>query len=154
AAPERRQWPAGHHGHPPGAHPAGRGGERHQGQGAGDHRGGRASWQRGHRHRALRGRAGPDRDRAHGRSEAGSGGAAPLRYRPGPPLRPADGARALTTLPAAPTPIEARPKKEPPALPRLPFLEREAPLGYVLVLPAVLYLAVFIAYPFLMAIWL
>ncbi|HZW87580.1 MAG TPA: hypothetical protein VFF12_00755, partial [Myxococcaceae bacterium] len=36
----------------------------------------------------------------------------------------------------------------------MPFLEREAPLGYVLVLPAVLYLAVFIAYPFLMAIWL
>lgn len=39
-------------------------------------------------------------------------------------------------------------------MPRIPFLEREAPLGYVLVLPAVLYLTVFIAYPFLMAIWL
>jgi len=36
----------------------------------------------------------------------------------------------------------------------MPFLEREAPLGYVLVLPAVIYLAIFIAYPFLMAIWL
>ena len=36
----------------------------------------------------------------------------------------------------------------------MPFLEREAPLGYVLVLPAVLYLSVFIAYPFLMAMWL
>jgi len=39
-------------------------------------------------------------------------------------------------------------------VPRLPFLEREAPLGYVLVIPAVLYLTIFIAYPFLMAIWL
>ncbi len=36
----------------------------------------------------------------------------------------------------------------------MPFLEREAPLGYVLVIPAVLYLTIFIAYPFLMAIWL
>ena len=42
----------------------------------------------------------------------------------------------------------------PPVAPKAPFLEREAPLGYVLVLPAVLYLAVFIAYPFVMAIWL
>ena len=35
---------------------------------------------------------------------------------------------------------------------RARLLEREAPLGYVLVLPAVLYLALFIAYPFLMSI--
>ena len=32
------------------------------------------------------------------------------------------------------------------------FFEREAPFGYALVLPAVLYLALFIAYPFLMSI--
>lgn len=37
---------------------------------------------------------------------------------------------------------------------RLPVLDRERPLGYALVLPAVLYLALFIAYPFLMSIWL
>jgi multiple sugar transport system permease protein len=35
---------------------------------------------------------------------------------------------------------------------RARLLEREAPLGYVLVIPAVLYLALFIAYPFLMSI--
>ena len=35
---------------------------------------------------------------------------------------------------------------------RVRFFEREAPFGYALVLPAVLYLAIFIAYPFLMAI--
>jgi multiple sugar transport system permease protein len=39
-----------------------------------------------------------------------------------------------------------------PASHRVALLEREAPLGYALVLPAVLYLAVFIAYPFLMSI--
>jgi multiple sugar transport system permease protein len=37
---------------------------------------------------------------------------------------------------------------------RIPLLEREAPLGYALVLPAVLYLGIFIAYPFLMSIGL
>lgn len=37
---------------------------------------------------------------------------------------------------------------------RIPLLEREGPLGYLLVLPAVLYLAVFIAYPFLMSVGL
>ena len=36
--------------------------------------------------------------------------------------------------------------------PRLAWLEREAPLGYALVLPAILYLALFIAYPFFMSI--
>jgi multiple sugar transport system permease protein len=40
------------------------------------------------------------------------------------------------------------------AEPRAKLLEREAPLGYVLVLPAVLYLALFIAYPFLMSIYM
>ena len=35
---------------------------------------------------------------------------------------------------------------------RVRFFEREAPFGYLLVLPAVLYLAAFIAYPFLMSI--
>jgi multiple sugar transport system permease protein len=37
---------------------------------------------------------------------------------------------------------------------RIPLLEREAPLGYLLVLPAVLYLSIFIAYPFLMSVGL
>ncbi len=37
---------------------------------------------------------------------------------------------------------------------RVRFFEREAPFGYALVLPAVLYLALFIAYPFLMAIFM
>jgi multiple sugar transport system permease protein len=37
---------------------------------------------------------------------------------------------------------------------RVALLEREAPLGYVLVLPAVLYLGVFIAYPFLMSLYM
>src|ERR1700756_2758749 len=37
---------------------------------------------------------------------------------------------------------------------RIPFTEREAPFGYMLVLPAVLYLTAFIAYPFAMSIWL
>ncbi|MFL5310358.1 MAG: carbohydrate ABC transporter permease [Myxococcales bacterium] len=37
---------------------------------------------------------------------------------------------------------------------RIPLLEREAPLGYLLVLPAVLYLGIFIAYPFVMSVGL
>ncbi len=37
---------------------------------------------------------------------------------------------------------------------RLSFFNREAPFGYGLVLPAVLYLLVFIAYPFLMSIYM
>ena len=37
---------------------------------------------------------------------------------------------------------------------RLPFSEREAPFGYALVLPAVLYLLMFVGYPFAMSIWL
>ena len=37
---------------------------------------------------------------------------------------------------------------------RLRFSEREAPFGYALVLPAVLYLTAFIAYPFAMSLWL
>jgi multiple sugar transport system permease protein len=37
---------------------------------------------------------------------------------------------------------------------RLPFSEREAPFGYALVLPAILYLTAFIAYPFAMSVWL
>ena len=36
----------------------------------------------------------------------------------------------------------------------LPFSEREAPFGYALVLPALIYLTAFIAYPFAMSIWL
>ena len=39
-------------------------------------------------------------------------------------------------------------------LSRLGLLDREAPLGYILVIPAVLYLGIFIAYPFLMSIWM
>ncbi|GAC1428991.1 MAG: hypothetical protein NVSMB68_01110 [Thermoanaerobaculia bacterium] len=38
--------------------------------------------------------------------------------------------------------------------PRMAFFDREAPFGYGLVLPAVLYLLVFIAYPFLMSIYM
>src|ERR1700738_3583925 len=38
--------------------------------------------------------------------------------------------------------------------PRLTLFEREAPFGYALVLPAALYLLVFIAYPFLMSIYM
>ena len=41
-----------------------------------------------------------------------------------------------------------------PARARPRFFEREAPLGYTLVLPAVVYLALFIAYPFVMSIYL
>ncbi len=37
---------------------------------------------------------------------------------------------------------------------RIRFLDREAPFGYALVLPAVLYLALFIAYPFIMSIYM
>lgn len=37
---------------------------------------------------------------------------------------------------------------------RLALLDRERPLGYALVLPGLLYLALFIAYPFFMSIWL
>lgn len=37
---------------------------------------------------------------------------------------------------------------------RLALLDRERPLGYALILPAILYLALFIAYPFFMSIWL
>jgi multiple sugar transport system permease protein len=37
---------------------------------------------------------------------------------------------------------------------RLTLFEREAPFGYALVLPAVIYLIVFIAYPFLMSIYM
>lgn len=40
------------------------------------------------------------------------------------------------------------------AVERLPFWEREAPFGVALVIPAVLYLTAFIAYPFAMSIWL
>jgi multiple sugar transport system permease protein len=46
------------------------------------------------------------------------------------------------------TPGDARP------VPRMRLFDREAPLGYALVLPAALYLALFIAYPFLMSIYL
>jgi multiple sugar transport system permease protein len=38
--------------------------------------------------------------------------------------------------------------------PRPAFFDREAPFGYALVVPAVLYLLVFIAYPFLMSIYM
>ncbi len=38
--------------------------------------------------------------------------------------------------------------------PRLGFFDREAPFGYALVVPAVLYLLVFIAYPFFMSIYM
>jgi len=37
---------------------------------------------------------------------------------------------------------------------RIGLLEREAPLGYLLVLPAVIYLGIFIAYPFVMSVGL
>ncbi|HZX93984.1 MAG TPA: sugar ABC transporter permease [Myxococcales bacterium] len=37
---------------------------------------------------------------------------------------------------------------------KLRFSEREAPFGYALVIPALLYLTAFIAYPFAMSIWL
>ena len=37
---------------------------------------------------------------------------------------------------------------------RTPLFEREAPFGYALVLPAIIYLSIFIAWPFGMAIWL
>jgi multiple sugar transport system permease protein len=48
-----------------------------------------------------------------------------------------------------PPPEEERAEKA-----RLSFFNREAPFGYGLVLPAVLYLLVFIAYPFLMSIYM
>ncbi len=54
------------------------------------------------------------------------------------------------TAPAASSPTTtARPVRT-----RLPFTEREAPFGYALVLPAILYLTAFIAYPFAMSVWL
>ena len=46
------------------------------------------------------------------------------------------------------------PGARPPTRSRLPFSEREAPFAYALVLPAILYLTAFIAYPFAMSIWL
>ena len=46
------------------------------------------------------------------------------------------------------------PRDEPAPHPRLSFFNREAPFGYGLVLPAVLYLLVLIAYPFLMSIYM
>jgi len=58
-------------------------------------------------------------------------------------VRPLVAARLGVEAPAA-----ARPAG------RIPLLEREAPLGYLLVLPAVLYLGIFIAYPFLMSVGL
>jgi multiple sugar transport system permease protein len=48
------------------------------------------------------------------------------------------------------TPSNASPSR----LARLGLFDREAPFGYALVLPAVLYLLVFIAYPFLMSIYM
>src|SRR5438105_3344369 len=47
-------------------------------------------------------------------------------------------------MPAPSTEIARRPR----------ILEREAPLGYALVLPAMIYLALFIAYPFFMSLYL
>jgi len=52
---------------------------------------------------------------------------------------------------ASPSSIVTR-TREP--ISRSSMFEREAPLGYALVLPAVLYLGVFIAYPFLMSVWM
>jgi multiple sugar transport system permease protein len=53
---------------------------------------------------------------------------------------------------SAPVRASESPAAEPgPARSRVSPLEREAPLGYFLVLPAVVYLAVFIAYPFFMS---
>ena len=63
-----------------------------------------------------------------------------------------DGARAVT-LPERRR-RSRRHRKGTDRLPRLPLLDREAPLGYCSVLPAVLYLALFIAYPFFMAIYM
>ncbi len=57
--------------------------------------------------------------------------------------------RNLTLPAAAPARPSARAARR-----RLPFSEREAPFGFALVLPAVLYLTAFIAYPFAMSIWL
>ncbi len=56
-------------------------------------------------------------------------------------------------MPVERAPVAAPP---PPAEPvrRTPLLEREAPLGYVLVIPAMVYLALFIAYPFVMSIYM
>lgn len=51
---------------------------------------------------------------------------------------------ARTLLPSAPGGPERRAR----------LFEREAPFGYALVLPAVFYLAIFIGYPFLMAIYM
>ena len=53
------------------------------------------------------------------------------------------------TLPAGESPRAAASFRR-----KLPFSEREAPFGYALVIPAVLYLTAFIAYPFAMSIWL
>ena len=54
--------------------------------------------------------------------------------------------------------VAARPEVQAPVAAkqagRIPLLEREGPLGYALVLPAVLYLGIFIAYPFVMSVGL
>ena len=57
---------------------------------------------------------------------------------------------------SVPEPVRAetpRPEPEPPRT-RVRLFDREAPLGYALVLPAILYLALFIAYPFLMSLYM
>jgi multiple sugar transport system permease protein len=58
------------------------------------------------------------------------------------------------TLPPAPAEPELTPAALPRARPRLRLLDREAPLGYFLVLPAIFYLAIFIAYPFFMSLYM
>jgi multiple sugar transport system permease protein len=54
----------------------------------------------------------------------------------------------MRALSAEPIPAAIKPHS------RIALFEREAPLGYALVLPAILYLGVFILYPFVMSIWL
>ncbi len=53
-----------------------------------------------------------------------------------------------------PLPLETPSVKPEPERIRVRLLDREAPLGYALVIPAVLYLALFIAYPFLMSLYM
>ena len=43
---------------------------------------------------------------------------------------------------------------KPASAPRTRFFDREAPFGYALVLPAIIYLGLFIAYPFIMSIYM
>src|SRR5262249_39252632 len=100
------------------------------GQSAVGHRDRRAPGPRRHRDGALRRRRLPARHRDPRGREARREARAPFRHVARVFLRPHHGTDAVK------------------------LFEREAPFGYALVLPAVVYLSLFIAYPFIMSIYM